>query len=187
MGNSLGTILVQLVTEHIIETLITNLKRLKKIPPCLWIAYVDYHLVLCRAEIITLKLDSLNAFHPLIKFTSEIEQQNSINYLDLTIIRRDGRLITNWYTKPIASNRILNFYSNHPPKMIQNTAKAFVTKVLNYSDPVFHAENLSKVESILAKNNFPSIKIINLVLSPPTTRNRVQRQPICCYLHTRVI
>lgn len=68
-GNSMRRILVQIVTDYIIDTVITNLKKRRLVPPCLWVNYVNDHLVLRREEIIQTILYLLNAFHPLIKFT----------------------------------------------------------------------------------------------------------------------
>lgn len=110
MGNSLGSIIVQIVTEHI-NNVLEKLKKDKIIPPTVWLVYVDDHLVICREQHIDTILKHLNAFDPgRIKFTCELENEASINFLDLTLIRQHGEIITNWYTKPIASNRILNYH-----------------------------------------------------------------------------
>jgi len=42
----------------------------------------------------------------------EVEGE-SLNFLDLTLFKRDGYIIFNWYHKPIFSGRFLNFYSQH--------------------------------------------------------------------------
>lgn len=182
MGNSLGSILVQIVTEHIIDNVIKQLKRDKLIPPTVWIVYVDDHLVICREEHINIILQHLNAFDPgRIKFTCEIEEDAAINFLDLTLIRQSGKIITNWYTKPIASNRILNYCSTHPKNMITNVAKSMVKKVIEYSDEQFHQQNLEKVRKILLKNNFPPTEICKIIRLATTTHpnenNRTTSSP----------
>ena len=43
-----------------------------------------------------------------------MEDNNSINFLDIFLTKGDGNIITDWYCKAISSNRTLNYYSNHP-------------------------------------------------------------------------
>ncbi|XP_037045731.1 uncharacterized protein LOC119081096 [Bradysia coprophila] len=164
MGSSLGNIIVQIVSEHIINSVLDQLQKEKIIPPIVWLVYVDDHLVICHENVRKIILDKLNAFDPgRIKFTCEMEENQSINFLDLTIIRRHGSIITNWYSKAIASNRILNFYSAHPRNTVLNTAKSFARKVFEYSHTEFHTENLTKINNILQKNNFPVNEIHKLI------------------------
>jgi len=58
-------------------------------------------------------LYNFNSFHPRLCFTIEVGS-NILNFLDLTIIKRDGQLIFNWYQKPTFSGHFLNFHSQHP-------------------------------------------------------------------------
>lgn len=188
MGSSLGSIIVQIVSEHIVDSVLRQLKEEKIIPPTVWLIYVDDHLVICNENVIGIILDRLNAFDPgRIKFTCELEQNQSINFLDLTIIRRHGSIVTNWYSKAIASNRMLNYYSAHPRKMILNVVKSFVSKVLQYSHTEFHPGNLVKIKGILTKNSFPNRVIhhvINAALKPvaPKTRTGPASTPSYCSL-----
>ena len=56
-------------------------------------------------------LNVFNSINPRIQFTHEIENNNSLSFLD--IIRDNNRLITNWHRKPTFSGRFLNFKSQH--------------------------------------------------------------------------
>lgn len=65
----------------------------------------------------------VNAFidyNPHLKFTHEIEFNNSMNFLDITLILKNNRIITNWYQKPTCSGRILNFHPNHLVQLKRN-------------------------------------------------------------------
>lgn len=46
--------------------------------------------------------------------TCEMENNNWLNFLDITIIRENDKLITNWYKTPTFSGRYINYYSSHP-------------------------------------------------------------------------
>lgn len=97
-----------------------------------------------------------NYLKGVIKFTEEVEENQQINFLDLTIHVDDtGKMKSNWFTKPIASNRLINYYSAHSQHMKFNVAKSFIRKVLAVSHFDFHKENKVKIETILVKNNYP--------------------------------
>ena len=53
----------------------------------------------------------LNCQHPYIKFISEIEEHNSISFLDIKINRDNNRFLTSVYHKPTFSSVITNFDS----------------------------------------------------------------------------
>jgi hypothetical protein len=45
----------------------------------------------------------------------ELEDEGKLPYLDVELIgQEDGRILTKWYSKPMASNRMLNFKSKNP-------------------------------------------------------------------------
>jgi len=58
-------------------------------------------------------LDIFNSFHSRLKFTMEVGS-SQLNFLELTIINRNGFIIFDWYKKSIFSGRILNYHSQHP-------------------------------------------------------------------------
>lgn len=107
------------------------------------------------------------------QFTVELQDSRtkSINFLDVTVYNANGRIKTNWYCKPIASNRLINFYSAHPMQMKFNTAVAFARRVLRVSHSSFHSDNLLRIRGILAKNNFPS-RLVNKVINQARSTNQ---------------
>ena len=109
----------------------------------------------------------MHKFDNNIKFTFEIENsQQQLNYLDLSInLSRfdDGKLITNWYHKQIASNRLLNFYLNHPQRMKFNVVKSFIRRVFRLSHKNFWNENLLRIKTILNRNNYP-LTVVNKLI-----------------------
>lgn len=102
--------------------------------------------------------DIFNAFDPRgrLEFTYEMEENNKINFLDMTLIHMiDHKVKTNWFCKETSSNRIINFLSTHPPKMKLNIAIEFTNRVLALSDPIFKPKNIERIKDILRKNNYP--------------------------------
>jgi hypothetical protein len=59
-------------------------------------------------------LTTFNNLHPKIKFTSELEQDCKINFLDITIHRSPNEIFTTVYRKPTASGYLIPHDSCHP-------------------------------------------------------------------------
>ena len=56
-----------------------------------------------------------NLYHDTLKFTYEVGKNNSLNFLNISLIRNhDNSIITNWYRKDTDSGRFINFFSKHP-------------------------------------------------------------------------
>lgn len=92
--------------------------------------YVDTTLQIC------------NSFWPTIQFTSELEVNGSLPYLDVRVIRSEnGTLSTNWYRKPTDAGKVINFLSAHPFHQKSNVAFNLFFRVLSISDEQYHQEN----------------------------------------------
>jgi hypothetical protein len=110
MGSPLSPILADIVMDdlevHCLESLNFKIST--------FLRYVDDIFAIIPRSKINEVLNAFNNYHPRLKFTFEIENNNVINFLDTTVIRNDERLITNWYRKPTFSGRYINYFSNHP-------------------------------------------------------------------------
>jgi len=101
-----------------------------------------------------------NDYHQRLTFTHEMESDSCISFLDMTVIRSDGRLLINWYRKPTCSDRYINFHSKHPFKYKMNTIYNLVDRAILLSDVRFHFKNIDIVKQILFNNCFPT-QVIN--------------------------
>ena len=75
----------------------------------MWKRYVD-------DTFVVIKKNNLETFEHLasIKFTLEIESNNSLTFLDVLVVKeKSGNLTTKLYQKPTHPNRFLNFNSQH--------------------------------------------------------------------------
>lgn len=150
MGGAISPICCRLVMDHIIE------RTLTKIPtPIFHNVYVDDTVFILERENVALTLDALNEVNPNIVFTVELENNDRLNFLNLTLHRFDGGVITNWFKKDIASNRLLNYYSSHKRSTIMNTAVQFICTVLSLSDADYFGHNREIIEQTLIDNCFP--------------------------------
>ncbi|XP_073827824.1 uncharacterized protein, partial [Musca autumnalis] len=159
MGSPASPVIADIVMEKLLDTCINKLTT----KPAFLSKYVDDLFVVIKESAIDETLQSFNSYHKNIKFTIEMENDNKLPYLDTMVIRNNKELKMNWYMKPTASGRIINFLSKHPKRIIINTAKNLIYRVLTISDEEFHQENILKIKNILHKNSFPRNLINNLI------------------------
>lgn len=106
-------------------------------------------------------LQAFNDFHPKLQFTVEHEEDHKLPFLDMVVIRpEDQPFTTDWYMKPIASGRILNFHSMHPMHLKINVACNVIKKVNTLSTSRTQQERNMIVTRILRLNDYP-ISLIN--------------------------
>ncbi|XP_011869031.1 PREDICTED: uncharacterized protein LOC105562638, partial [Vollenhovia emeryi] len=152
MGSPLSPILADIVLDDLESQCLLSLGF--DLPT--YYRYVDDVLTIIPDDKIDLVLTIFNSYHPRLKFTYEIENDKSINFLDTSIIRQNGKLLTNWYRKPTFSGRYINFFSSHPLNYKINTIINLVDHAILLSDEQFHSSNMTLVKEILTNNGFPT-------------------------------
>ena len=76
--------------------------------------YVDDTFFIINTSEIDLVVNTLNNYDIHLKFTHEIEENNSISFLDVLVIKNNNKIITDWYSKSVYSGRVIHFKSSHP-------------------------------------------------------------------------
>lgn len=123
--------------------------------------YVDDCFLIIKKDKILDAIDTFNNYNNQLQFTYEVESDNCINFLDISITRRpDDFPLTNWYRKNTASGRYINFHSHHPFSQKVAIVYTLVDKAILLSDKSFHNQNISIIKTFLIANDFP-IHIIN--------------------------
>ena len=114
MGSPLSGLIAEIFLQHYEDTNIKHLLDTKNI--AFYIRYVyDISIIFD-----TIKIDShtINAYinntHKNLKLNPTYEEHNSIDYLDLTILRKHNKLEVDIYRKPTTTDTAINFMSNHP-------------------------------------------------------------------------
>lgn len=159
MGNAISPLIAKIVMSDLIST---QLPKLSHQPKFIRV-YVDDTACCLRRSLVTEMLNVLNGYHEDIQFTMELETDGSINFLDITLIRNESTIKTNWYKKPYASDRLLNYLSDHKRSTIVNVAKAHIITILKLSDGEFFQSNREQIINRLRLNNFPEIEILRLM------------------------
>lgn len=155
MGSALSPPLADLVLEKLLQEIVSKrddiffLKR-----------YVDDLFLIIPATKTQEILEAFNGYHQNIKFTLELEKQQKINFLELSITRLlGGTLQIAWYRKPTASLRYVNFYSNHTWTQKMNTIGILKKRWQLFSDPETKEIHKNDIINILMKNDYPKYLI----------------------------
>ncbi|XP_065354742.1 uncharacterized protein LOC135949190 [Calliphora vicina] len=163
MGNPLSPTVADIILDCLLDQTLAELQE-KNIKIKLITGYVDDLFAIIEYEDEDMILKTSNSYHNKLKFTLERETDNSIPYLDMRIHRNNQRIITDWYMKPIASGRLLNFHSTQPMRQKMNTAMNLINKVMKMSDRQFEIGNMARIKIILRENDFPNDLVDELII-----------------------
>ena len=92
----------------------TEFLKTQAIKPWLWKRFIDdiFFIWTDSEKNLNKFLKDLNEFHPNLKFTYE-KSKEKINFLDLVIKLKDGKIVTDLYCKPTDSHQYLYYDSCH--------------------------------------------------------------------------
>ena len=176
MGNPLGPTLANAFLCHHEKNLLKDCPP--HFQPILYRRYVDDTFLLFRdLSHIQLVLDYLNSKHPNISFTSEIESNNRLNFLDISVCKVDNKFTTSVYTKETFTGLGLRYDS-----FVLSFYKTKLIKCLIYrAFRICSTENgfLSEIEflrSYFCQNMFPLFVL-----------NRVFRESLCSLYKTYLL
>ena len=120
------------------------------------------------------KLSEINNLNKSLKFTIEEEDENcSIPFLDMKIIRTGRRLASTWYTKPTDTGLTMNFHSLSPLRYKRSTVISLIHRIFRSCSTwdYFH-QSIVKAKRILKQNQYPASfyepiieKTLNKILS----------------------
>ena len=114
MGFPLGPTLTNVFTCHFENIWLENCPGHFK--PIIYRRFVDDTFLLFQTKdhVEKFKNSTNNKQHKNIKFTSEIEEDGSLSFLDITITCENNKLVTSVYRKPTFSGVFTNFESFIP-------------------------------------------------------------------------
>lgn len=132
MGSPISVIIAE-ITMQIFEK---KLFALTNIVPDFWNRLVDDTITALPEENIESFHDLLNNIEPALQFTKEIEINNELPFLDMTIKRNsnDGTLSFKVYRKKTHTDRYLDFYSNNPLQHKKSVIKSLFDRAKKLCD-----------------------------------------------------
>ena len=114
MGSPLSSLLADIFLQHL-ET--THIQRLKDKHNILYYGrFVDDIIIIYEnpADISSNILQSFNDIHEKIKYTLEVENGNTLNFLDITVRRHQTKFTFNIFRKPTTSKNSIHNQSYYP-------------------------------------------------------------------------
>ena len=127
--------------------------------------YVDDCFLLFRSlDHVPLFLSYLNRQHPNISFTSELEKDGMLPFLDVEITRSNGKFSTSIYYKPTFTALFANFHSFIPLAYKRSLVFCLLHRIFNICSSYenFHIQ-LEVVRKLFNLNGFPSHMLDHLV------------------------
>ncbi|KAK9876084.1 hypothetical protein WA026_011192 [Henosepilachna vigintioctopunctata] len=171
MGSPISSITAQIVMEYVEEQILTN----RKFKITLYKRYVDDCLLIIDPNDVDVILNDFNNFHPKLQFTLESENNGSINFLYMTIIRDKDKLYTKWYTKNTSTNRLINFHSAHHISQKRSIVDSIINRAIKLTSPKYRPESLDKAKSLLTLNNYPRVGYIGRTTKCRELTHQIQR------------
>lgn len=138
-----------------------------------WVRYVDDIFCIINGNETTASnlLNKLNNIHPKINFTLEIENNNKINFLDLTLTNNKTTLKTEFgiYRKPTTTDHVIHNMSNHPHQHKMAAFYSYVHRLLNIPlPPLEYTKEFNTLKQIAYNNGYnPNLihELINKIVS----------------------
>lgn len=112
-GCSMGSAISPFVANLFMSYFEMDLKKSGNFPR-VWYRYVDDVYAIIKKHQLRQFLGKINnTKYPTIKFTYEAEEENKLNFLDVTVIRNNGKLEFDIYRKPTNTGRYITSDSYH--------------------------------------------------------------------------
>ena len=106
--------------------------------PLMYRLYVDDCFLLFKSsDHVPLFLSYLNRQHPNISFSSELEKDGKLPFLDVEITRSNGRFSTSVYRKPTFSDLFTNFHSFVPSAYKRSLACCLLHRIFHLCSLAF--------------------------------------------------
>ena len=126
MGSPMGPALANIFVGFHESRLFNN-----TVKPGAYFRYVDDTFVIFGSELESDRFHvNLNQLHPALKFTVEKEQNNSLNFLDVSVEKGGTGFLTSIYRKPTFTGQYIRWNSFSPKARKINLIKTLVHRAL---------------------------------------------------------
>ena len=156
MGSPVSAVIANLYMEAFEEEALQSCPP--ECSPSVWKRYVDDTFVIAPLDRTDQLLSHLNSLRPTIRFTVELEVDNTIAFLDTLVHREtDGSLTTTVYRKPTHTDQYLAYDSHHPESVKRGVAKCLFDRASRLvTKPRCTASEKRHVHAALTANGYPT-------------------------------
>ena len=110
-------------------------------------------------------LNYLNRQHSNIEFTQELEENNSLPFLDILVTHVDNGFTTNLYRKKTFTGLYTHFHSLSPVQYKINLISVLIYRAFHIcsSYKAFHSRQICNIKLFLQQNRFPAQLIDRII------------------------
>ena len=157
MGAPSFSIIAEMFLQHTENSYLAHLTQRHKIIK--YFQYVEDNFLIFDPNYTNIQaiINYFNAIHSKLHFTANIEQNNTLNYLDISIHKTTNNTKTSIYRKLMFSDTTIRYTSSHPVqhkytaiKFLHNTLKTYQL----HKEEDQQEENI--IHNILYNNSFPT-------------------------------
>ena len=129
-GTTMGTKMAVMYAIQTVADLEQSFLKTQTLLPLVWWRFIDdiFALWTWGADLLFEFLEELNQFHPTLKFTAEFSDE-SVNFLDVKVIKVGNKLHTTLYNKPTDAHLYLEYSSCHPKHQRNNIPTAQALRI----------------------------------------------------------
>ena len=98
----------------------------------------------------------LNGVEYRVQFTLEVEKEGFLPFLDVGLLKADGKLVTRIYRKPTHTQQHINWNSNHPKNMLLGVLKGLIHRahvICDLKEDLL--EELDLLKDVFIGNGYP--------------------------------
>ena len=118
--------------------------------------YVDDTFVILGSELDCGRVhEKLNLLHPALKFTVEMEQNNSLNFLDVSVEKEGTGFFTNVYRKPTSTGQYIRWNSFSSKARKISLIKTLVQREHMICSKTKLVSELDRIKQLLIENGYP--------------------------------
>jgi len=161
MGSPISSTMAEVYLQFIEETYVKQWLESKEI--VYYKRYVDDILIIYNQNKTNEQtiLEEINKIDQNLQFKMSTEENNIINYLDITIHRNNNNIDISIYRKPTGTNTTIQFSLNHPYKHKIAAFKYHIHRMLTLPITEGSKQEKWKIIITMAKNNGYPVGIIN--------------------------
>ena len=157
MGSPLSPVLANLCMEFVEKEILSRCDP--EIKPVMWVRYVDDIFILFKGNGDQLRrlVDFTNSILPSIKFTTEIEVDFKLAFLDVLVIRDpiSNTFKFSVYRKSTNSECYIHFYSGHSKQIKSNVIMNFALRALRICEPEYIDSEIQHISATFRSLRYP--------------------------------
>ena len=142
--------------------------------------YVDDILLIYNKHIIDIYeiLNLFNSLSPNLKFSLEVETNNRLNYLDLTLINNHNGISHDIYRKPTATDTIIPMDSCHPLEQKMAAIRYFADRINTYELSKDKKQTEINTVKYVLRNNSYDASLLDKMIKEQGSKKHIRQQSL---------